>query len=197
MKIKEGFKNKIIIILTISLIVLSIFAYRKISIDRQTNLLSTTIEEQVNKLVELSTVKYNYTNIVEYDDSMEFKGIKLPFTNKRFIVKYSGYIKAGIDLDTVLIDLKDKETVVINMDEPKIIENVISEEDVYFYDERDSIFNKLSFSDLYTVLIEEKENMKEDVIEKGILKDAEKNGEEILKSLLEGMGFKNINIKFK
>lgn len=197
MKIKEGFKNKIIIILAIILVFLSIFAFRKISIDRKTNLLSSTIEEQVSKLVELSTVKYNYTNIVEYDDSMDFKGIALPFTNKRFIVKYSGYIKAGIDLDTIIIDIKNKDTVNITMNEAKIIENVIAEEDVYFYDEKDSMFNKLSFSDLYTVLIEEKEKMKADVIKKGFLNDAEKNGEEILTSLLRGMGFKNINIKFK
>ncbi len=197
MKIKEGLKNKIIIILIISLIILSIFAYRKISIDRQTNLLSNTIEEQVSKLVELSTVKYNYTNIVEYDDILQFKGIKLPFTNKRFIVKYSGYIKAGINLDTIEIDIKNRDNIDIWMSKPKIMENVISEEDVSFYDENDSIFNKLEFGDLYTVLIEEKEKMKDEAMEKGLLNDAEKNGEEILKSLLNGMGFKNINIKYK
>lgn len=197
MKIKEGLKNKIIIILIISLIILSIFAYRKISIDRQTNLLSNTIEEQVSKLVELSTVKYNYTNIVEYDDILQFKGIKLPFTNKRFIVKYSGYIKAGINLDTIEIDIKNRDNIDIWMSKPKIMENVISEEDVSFYDESDSIFNKLEFGDLYTVLIEEKEKMKDEAMEKGLLNDAEKNGEEILKSLLNGMGFKNINIKYK
>lgn len=196
MKIKEGFKNKLIIFLTISLIVLGVIAYTKISIDRKTNLLSNTIEEQVNKLVELSTVKYNYTNIVEYDDTLQFKGINIPFTNKRFIVKYSGYIKAGIDLDTLNIKINNTENIDIEMDKPQIIENIISEEDVYFYDEKDSIFNKLSFKDLYVVLIEEKEKMKEEVIAKGILNDAEKNGEEILLSLLKGMGFENINIKF-
>ena len=61
------------------------------------------------------------------------------------------------------------------MDEWPSHENVISEEDVYFYDERDSVFNKLSFKDLYSVLVEEKERMKEEVLGKGILNDAEKN----------------------
>ena len=197
MKKRQGLKNKIIIVLGVALLILAIFAYRKISVERQTNLLSNTIEEQVTKLVELATVKYNYTNIVEYDDVMKFKGLNLPFTNKRFIVKYSGYIKAGIDLADVEINMKNKDTVALTMNKPEIVENVISEEDVYFYDEKDSVFNKISFADLYTVLIEEKEKMKEEVIEKGILNDAEKNGEEILKSFLKGMGFKNINIIFK
>lgn len=197
MKIKNAFKNKIIIVMAIILVVLGIISYNKISLDRKTDLLSSRVEENIVRLVELSTVKYNYTNIVEYKDNMKLKQLNIPFTNKRFIVKYSGYIKAGMDLDTVEIQLKDKDTIEILINKPKIIENIISEEDVYFFDEKESIFNKLSYDDLYSVLIEEKEKMKEESIEKGLLNDAEKNGEEIIKSLLESMGFKNIKVKFK
>ena len=39
--------------------------------------------------------------------------------------------------------------------------------------------------------------MKEEVLEKGIRNEAEKNGGEIFTSLLEGMGFENITIKYK
>lgn len=197
MKIKNALKNKIIIVMAIILVVLGIVSYNKLSLNRNTDLLSSRVEENIVKLVELSTVKYNYTNIVEYKDNMKLKQLNIPFTNKRFIVKYSGYIKAGMDLDTVEIQLKDKDTIEILINKPKIIDNIISEEDVYFFDEKESIFNKLSYDDLYSVLIEEKEKMKEESIEKGLLNDAEKNGEEIIKSLLEGMGFKNIKVKFK
>lgn len=197
MKIKNAFKNKLIIVMAIILVVLGIISYNKLSLNRNTDLLSSRVEENIVKLVELSTVKYNYTNIVEYKDNMKLKQLNIPFTNKRFIVKYSGYIKAGMDLDTVEIQLKDKDTIEILINKPKIIDNIISEEDVYFFDEKESIFNKLSYDDLYSVLIEEKEKMKEESIEKGLLNDAEKNGEEIIKSLLEGMGFKNIKVKFK
>ena len=183
--------------LVVILILVGIVGYTKFSIDRKTNLLSSRIEEKVVRLVELSTVKYNYTNVVEYEDKMQLSGVNIPFTNKRFILKYSGYIKAGIDLFTIEINLKDKDTVEIKMDKAKVIENVIPEEEVYFFDEKDSIFNKLSFKDLYVVLIEEKEKMKAEVIEKGILNDAEKNGTEIITSLLEGMGFENIKISFR
>ena len=83
------------------------------------------------------------------------------------------------------------------MDKPQIFENVIPEEEVYFYDERDSIFNKLSFKDLYVVLIQEKREDERGSNPKGILNDAEKNGTDIITSLLEGMGFKNISITFR
>lgn len=197
MKYFDNIKGKLILGLVVILILVGIVGYTKFSIDRKNNLLSSRIEEKVVRLVELSTVKYNYTNVVEYEDKMQLSGINIPFTNKRFILKYSGYIKAGIDLSTIEVNLKDKDTVEIKMDKAKVIENVIPEEEVYFFDEKDSIFNKLSFKDLYVVLIEEKEKMKEEVIEKGILNDAEKNGTEIITSLLEGMGFENIKISFR
>lgn len=195
-KIRE-IKNILLIVLIVLVIIVGIFGFKKISINRDINLLSNNIEEKISRLVELSTIKYNYTNVVEYEDKMQLSGLNLPFTNKKFILKYSGYIKAGINLNTIDIEVLDRETIKIKMDGSEIFENVISEEDVYFYDERDSIFNKLSFKDLYSVLIEEKEKMKEEVLEKGILGDADENGKEIITSLLEGMGFKNITIEYK
>lgn len=197
MKIFEGAKNKIIIGLLIIILILSGVVYAKISTKRTMNVFSSTIQQKVERLVELSTIKYNYTNVVEYENQLEFSGIDIPFTSKKFILKYSGYIKAGMDLSTVKINLIDRDNIEVTLEKAKIIETVIPEEDVYFFDERDSIFNKLSFKDLYVVLIQEKEKMKAEVIEKGILNEAEKNGAEIIESLLEGMEFKNINIIFK
>ncbi|WMM25625.1 DUF4230 domain-containing protein [Tissierella sp. MB52-C2] len=197
MKYFEGIKGKLLLIAIIVILILGSIGYAKISVQRKTKMLSNTVEEKVTRLVELSTVKYNYTNVVEYENKMQVSGVNLPFTNKRFILKYSGYIKAGISLDTMEVKVKDKETIEIIMDNAEIFENVIPEEEVYFFDEKESIFNKLSFKDLYVVLIEEKDKMEKEVVEKGLLNDAEKNGSEIIKSLLEGMGFKSITIRFK
>lgn len=197
MKEKISLKNKAIIVSIVILIIVVFILYNKFSIERNQSLLTSKVEESVEKLVELSTVKYNYTNILEYKDSIQVKGIDIPFTGKNFIVKYSGYLKAGVDLKTLEIDIIDKDTVDVYMEKPKILENVISEEDVYFFDEKNSIFNKLSFRDLYSVLIDEKEKMEVEALEKGFLNDAENNSEEIIERLLKGMGFKKIRVKFK
>lgn len=197
MKYFEGIKGKLLLIAIVVIFILGTIGYAKISVQRKTNLLSNKVEEQVTKLMELSTVKYSYTNVVEYEDKMQLSGMNLPFTNKRFILKYSGYIKAGINLDTIEVKVKDKNSVEIIMENAEIFENVIPEEEVYFFDEKESIFNKLSFKDLYVVLIEEKEKMEKEAVDKGLLNDAEKNGSEIIKYLLEGMGFKSITIRFK
>lgn len=197
MKRKLGFKSKVIIVLAIALIIVLLVSYNRISVDKETELLSERIEENIERLVELSTVKYNYTNIAEYENNVQLKGLNIPFTNKSFIVKYSGYIKAGMDLDTLEIKMNGRDAITVNIDKPKIIDNVISEEDVYFFDEKTSVFNKLNFDDLYVVLIEEKEAMEDEALENGFLADAEKNGEEIIKSLLEGMGFRTIKVNFR
>lgn len=186
-----------ILSLIIITIILGIVLYSNLSIKKEVSLLSNTIEEKVFKILEISTVEYNYSNVVAYKNNKKVSGLNVPFTNKSFLIKYNGYIKAGVDLDKVETQVKDMKTVKVILDKPIILENVIVEEDVYIYDEKDSVFNKLSFDDLYEVLVKEKENMEQEVIEKGLLNDAEKNTKEIFNSLLEGMGFENIEVIFK
>ena len=193
----KRWKKYSMIFLIVIAIILSFFLYSKISLKKEITLLSNTIEERISKILEVSTVKYNYTNVVTYKDNKKVNGLNVPFTNKSFIIKYSGYIKAGIDLNGIETKVLDTKTIKMTLDKPSIFDNVIVEEDVYIYDERDSVFNKLSFKDLYDVLIDEKKNMEEEVIKKGLLNDAEKNTEELLTTLLEGMGFESIEIIFR
>lgn len=193
----KRWKRNIIILLIAVIVVSSLLLYFKYSTKKEVTLLSDTIEEKLAKILEVATVKYNYTNVVTYKDNKKISNINLPFTNKSFIIKYSGYIKAGVDLNGIETQVIDPKTVKITLDKPQIFDNVIVEEDVYVYDERDSVFNKLTFDDLYDVLVEEKENMEKEVIKKGLLKDAEKNTKELIISLLESMGFEEIEITFR
>lgn len=183
--------------LLIVILVLSLFSFTKVYKTHKINVLSDHIEQKVSRIVELSTVVYNYTDIVSYKDNIQVNGVNLPFTNKSFIIKYSGYIKAGIDLESLNFNVIDKNNIKITMDKAKVLENVIVEEDVEFFDEKDGLFNKLNFKDLYAVLIGEKERIKSEAIKNGLLNEAEKNGEEIIRSLLEEMGFEKINIEYK
>ncbi|NMA58941.1 DUF4230 domain-containing protein [Clostridium cochlearium] len=193
---KKWKRNTLIFLLIIAIIV-GVFFYTKYSFKNEMELLSNTIEEQLSKILELSTVKYNYTNVVSYKDSRKLSGLNLPFTSKSFLIKYDGYIKAGVDLNTVETEITDTKSIKMTLDKPKVFDNVIIEEEVYVYDEKDSIFNKLSFENLYEVLIEEKQKMEKEVVEKGLLNDAEKNTKEMLISLLKSMGFEKIEIVFR
>lgn len=181
----------------IIILILSIFSFTNVYKTHKLNILSDNIEQKVSRIVELSTIVYNYTDIVSYKDNIQVNGLDLPFTSKSFIIKYSGYIKAGIDLKSLKFNVIDRDNIKITMAKAKVLENVIVEEDVEFFDEKDGLFNKLNFKDLYAVLIGEKEKIKDTAVSKGLLNEAQKNGEEIIRSLLEEMGFKKIDIEFK
>ena len=183
--------------LLIVILVLSLFSFTKVYKTHKFNVLSDHIEQKVSRIVELSTVVYNYTDIVSYKDNIQVNGLGVPFTNKSFIIKYSGYIKAGIDLESLDFNIIDKNNIKITMAKAKVLDNVIVEEDVEFFDEKDGLFNKLNFKDLYAVLIGEKEKIKAEAIKNGLLNEAERNGEEIIRSLLEEMGFEKIDIEYK
>lgn len=194
MKIK---KRYLLIALIVVVLVISLFSFTRIYKTHKLNILSENIEQKVSRIVELSTVRYNYTDIVSYNDNIQVNGLDIPFTNKSFLIKYSGYIKAGIDLESLKFNVIDSNNIKLTMSKAKVLENVIVEEEVEFFNEKDGLFNKLNFKDLYSVLIGEKEKTKAEAIKNGLLNEAEKNGEEIIRALLEEMGFKKIDIEYK
>lgn len=190
-------KKYSVIILIILILIASIYTALRYRSGHNKEIITDTIKEKVENIVELSTVKYNYTDVVNFNDSLTIGQMDLPFTKKSFILKYSGYLKAGVNLETIEVEVKNENTVEITMDKSKVLENVINEEDVVFFDERDGLFNKLSYKDLYAVLVGQKEKVKKEALDRGLLLEAENNAEEILISLLQEMDFKNIIIKFK
>lgn len=189
--------KKLILSIVCILIVVGVFFFIKNGRAKKVSMLSDTVEEEVSKIVELSTIKYNYTDVISYKNNKTFRGMNVPFTKKSFLIKYSGYIKAGIDLESVEVHVKDKDSIEIKLDKPKILDNVINEEDVYVYDEKESVFNKLKIEDLYDVLVKEKKKTEKEIVEKGFLNEAEKNGQDMLKPFLQNMGFEEIKIIFK
>lgn len=188
-------KNLLIIGLAILLIFTGVKFYSNMKVDEKVETLSNNIQESIDNITEISTVKYNYTDIAEYENSLQFSGMNIPFGNKTFLVKYSGYIKAGLDVKEIETEVIDLDKVIVELGETKILDNVIMEEEVFFYNEKDSAFNRLEFNDLYEVLKTEKANKEEEVLEKGILNDAKVNGKKSIEIYLKELGFKEIEFK--
>lgn len=186
--------------MTITFLVLLTFSgtyfYFQRNITTHTESFSSTVSESVLRILQLSTMQYNYTDVVSYKQSNKFNNVKIPFTEKKFLIKYTGYIKAGIDLKDVTIVVPDPDTVHITMNHAQITDNVINEEDIYVYDEKESIFNQLKISDVYDVLVDEKNKTENKIIENGFLEEADKRTQELITEVLKSMNFKNIVIDF-
>ncbi len=154
---------------------------------------SSTVFSKISHIQELSTVKYNYTGVIGYKDAMKFFNINIPLTEKFFLVKYNGYLKAGVDFDKILVDVDD-DKVRVSIPRARIFDIVIDENSITVYNESDNAFNPIKISDYNQALAKEKETMRRDAIKQGILKDANQHAELAIKSMLKEMGFNDVDI---
>jgi len=191
-------KNKLILlIILLSLTISTIMIYSIVdSINNDKVINSTVITERLSKISELSTVKYNYTNVLALKDSKKFKDFSIPFTEKSFLIKYSGYIKAGVDFKDLDVVVNEKK-VTITLKKAEIFDHVINNEDLFVYDEKSSMFNKLSMQDMIDEISNEKSKIEADLVKTGFLDEATANTKLLLEGILSDMSFENITIVFK
>lgn len=154
---------------------------------------TSTVLSKIVHIQELATVKYSYSGVIGFKDNFKILNISVPLTDKYFLLKYNGYLKAGVDFSKIKVNINGAN-VHVSMPRAQIFDIVIDENSVKVYDESDNAFNPIKISDYNNALIEEKETMRQDAIKQGVLKDANSQAELAVKSLLQEMGFKNINI---
>ncbi len=194
---KKRVKNIFIYLLLALLILTGIYFYFQMRVTTTAETFSNTVSERVVDILQLSTLEYNYTDVVSYKESVKYNKFNIPFTQKRFLIKYTGYIKAGADLSDIEIDVKDANTIHITLNHSTITDNVINEEDLYVYDEKESIFNQLKIEDVYNVLVEEKQKTESKIIENGFLDEADQRSQDLITGLLKALNFENIVISFR
>lgn len=154
---------------------------------------STTVLSKIVHMQELALVRYNYTGVIGYKDFYKILNINVPLTEKYFLLKYNGYIKAGVDFSRIKVDVNGKN-VHVSIPKAKILDTVIDENSVQVYNESDNAFNPIKISDYNQALIKEKSTMVNDATKQGILKEANDQAKLAVSSLLEEMGFEKIDI---
>ena len=154
---------------------------------------TSTVLSKIVHIQELATVKYNYAGVIGYKDNFKILNISVPLTDKYFLLKYNGYLKAGVDFSRIKVNING-ENVHVSMPRAQIFDIVIDENSIKVYNESDNAFNPIKIQDYKKALMNEKETMSQDAIKQGLLNDANRQAELAIKSLLEEMGFKNIDI---
>jgi len=155
---------------------------------------SSTVMSRISYLQELALVKHNYTGVIGYRDYMKILNINVPLTEKYFLLKYNGYIKAGVDFNRIKVNVENDSTVHVSIPQPRILDTVIDEKSVEVYNESENAFNPIKITDYNEALAREKEVMIRDAIAQGIYTDATDQAKIAITSLLKDMGFKNIRI---
>ena len=175
------------LLLAVFIIFVSYFFGMKSSVNKgETKISSEIIKNQILSVKELTTLKYKYTNVGSFENQAEFYGVKLPFTQKKFIISYDGEVNAGINLDEaeVSIDKKDKK-ISINIPKAKILNHSIDEDSLTIFDEKNSIFNQLEVKDFSDFRKDEMKKVEKDLEEKGFLEEADKKTKEAIVEILK------------
>ncbi len=155
---------------------------------------SSSIMSRISYIQDLALVKYNYTGVIGYKDYKKLLNINIPLTDKYFLLKYTGYIKAGVDFSRIKIDVIDESSVHVSIPKPKIMDTVIDENSIEVYNESENAFNPIKISDYNEAVSREKNVMISDAIKQGIYKESTEQAKLALTSLLKEMGFTDIKI---
>lgn len=154
---------------------------------------SSVIMEKISYVKELSLVKYSYSGVISFTDYLRFINLQVPMTEKSFLIKYTGYVKAGIDVSKTTVSVKGK-TVKIGLPKPVIQETVIDEKSLQVYDESMNILNPIKVADYQKAIVAEQDKIKQDALAKGILTESSDQAHKFITSLLEELGFEIIEI---
>ena len=191
---KRGSINFITIFFIFTTILLAILLFsNKSSKEEEIGYDSTAILNRVVPIQELALVKYNYSGVIGYKDFLKILKMNVPLTEKSFLLKYNGYIKAGVDFENMKVEVSGKD-VHISLPRAKILDVSIDEKSIKVYNESMNAFNPLTISDYNKAIVREKETMSNSAISQGILRDAAKHAEILLTTIMKDMGFENIKI---
>jgi hypothetical protein len=150
----------------------------------QPQITSSILEEQIQSVRELTTIKYHYTSVGSFENQSEFYGIKIPLTLKKFIVSYDGEINAGVVLSDIKVSL-DEDTIRVKLPPAQILYHEIDEDSLKIFDEKASIFNPLQLGDYSSFRIDQMAEMENKAKEKGLLVEAEEDAKKAVEDILK------------
>lgn len=185
------------LILLIIIICVTICSYILYKFNNDTYKDNTTVLNTITKVIELNTVKYNYSNVITVQKDKSFKNIKIPFTNKSFIIKYNGIIKGGIESQDINIVKNTGNEISIEIDKCRILDHYIDDENIYVYDASNSIFNKLEAQEVLDELNFSKKEYEQKIINEGFMEEIKNITKISLVNMLENIGYQEITITFK
>lgn len=191
--IKRRFNLFTLFFIATTILLAILLVSTNLSKDKELGYDSTAVLNRVVPIQELALVKYNYSGVIGYKDFLKILKINVPLTEKSFLLKYNGYIKAGVDFENMKVDVSGKD-VHISLPRARILDTLIDEKSIKVYNESMNAFNPLTIGDYNKAIVNEKNTMVNDAISQGILKDATKQAEVVLTSIMKDMGFENIKI---
>lgn len=135
---------------------------------------------------ELATQTAYCTEVNVTDASRELFGMKIPFTQSKYIYSYDIEIKAGFDFTQVEWGVNGS-TIEVKLPEAKILSSEVDLDSLEVYHEDESIFRPISLEENNDAVAQLKETAEKDAVANGLLDNARENAETILTSFFAGV----------
>lgn len=196
--IKRKKINKVVLLLPILLIIITIvFSISILKSNRRQYTDNTKVLSTISQVLDLNTVKYTYSNIVSVKKDKSINDIKIPFTEQSFIIKYEGVINGGIKPEDINIVDNTGKKIIIEVNQCRILDHYIDDENLYVYDIKNSIFNKLDTNEILNDISKYKQEYEEKLINEGFMDEVESNTKASLSNMLKSIGYEEIEVIFK
>lgn len=144
---------------------------------------AVVVQNQLQRVSQLATARYGYTNMGQFEQSNDFYGVKIPFTTKRFIVSYEGSILAGVDLAAAKVELESGR-LAVTLPAAEILSHEIDEDSLEIFDETKNIFNPITLEDYNGFQHDQKGKMEEKAADGGLLTQAEEQAKLVAEQVL-------------
>lgn len=202
-KRKTRWRNVKIKFILLSLVLILVFfgykSYNDVMVHSEQNKIindETKVLDTITQMIEINTIKYHYSNIIDIQKDKRINDIKLPFTEKYFVVRYEGIINGGINMNDVEVEIVGDKEVHINIKNVGIKDHFIKDESVYVYDSSETIFNKIEIQEVFDDISNYKVEYERKVISEGFLDEVKKSVENELKVLVRAFGYDVVKINF-
>jgi hypothetical protein len=149
----------------------------------------------IKHMSELATVQYNVTKVIKATDNKTW----YKFGNRKILMTCEASIKAGIDLQ--LLEADD-----ININEGKITLVLPHAQLISFnmpvdsiqvpYEAQGFFRDKFTNAERTELLAQGEQQIKNKVEEMGVLTEAERNAELVIKNYLRKMGYENVTVVY-
>lgn len=158
---------------------------------------TTKVMDTISQVLDINTVKYNYSNVVTVKKDKSINDIKIPFTEKSFVIKYNGIINAGVRPENITITKNTGDKIFVEIEKCEILDHYIDNDNLYVYDVKSSLFNKLGIQEVFDDINKYKKEYEEKLIKEGFLDEVKENTILSIENLLKTIGYKEVEVSFK
>ncbi len=158
---------------------------------------TTKVMDTISQVLDINTVKYNYSNVITVKKDKSVNEVKIPFTEKSFVVKYNGVVNAGVKPENINVLKNDGKDITIEVEKCEILDHYIDDDNFYIYDIKSSIFNKLKFQEIIDDVNKYKKEYENKLIEEGFMEEVKNNTKLSIENILKNIGYKSVEVIFK